>query len=300
MPEDIVHREMDKQKEAKEKRLHDRETLNRDIANIRGSINATLYDLMKQDECRFNVLNEGINKLRDQRKLLKKPEISEIPKKKQISPFEFRHIQEDDRNGCLDFLFSNPWDFEYRYAFTLGNINIHSVIADKPSGHMQVSASNDIEFFSDRSAATVGAMLGSSFSPSPHKSGQLWLFGDPLYSYGWRVSVSWFNMAAVRALVGIQVDRYTLDNVFDQTVVNNTKELWSYTAFTWSDVSNYSDSDASFTAFLDVDSNHRYVVWVKFEIEIQADGSGPFFWADASAYVNCVFPWIEGRFCPSE
>ena len=83
-------------------------------------------------------------------------------------------------------------------------------------------------------------------------------------------------MAAVYALAGIQVDRYTLDNVFDQTVVNNTTLLWSYTAFTWSHVRDYSDSDAFLTASLDVDSDHRYVVWVKFEIGIKSDGSGLF------------------------
>jgi hypothetical protein len=64
-----VRREMDKQKEANEKRFHDRATLNRDISEIRGSINASLYNLLKQDECRVDALNDRIKKLQDQRKL---------------------------------------------------------------------------------------------------------------------------------------------------------------------------------------------------------------------------------------
>jgi hypothetical protein len=289
---------MDKQKEANEKRFHDRATLNRDISEIRGSINASLYNLLKQDECRVDALNDRIKNLQDQRKLFKKPEISEVPKRKHIPPFELSRIHNDLGVGCDDFLLSDPWDFEYRYAFSSGDVTL-DVIADKPTGHMEVSAKNDIEFISGVSAARVGSMLGSSFSPSPH-DGLLLLRGDPFYFYDWQVNVSWFNMASVYALAAIQVDRYTMDNVFDQTVVNNTTMLWSYTAFTWSLVRDSSDSDAYLITSLDVDSNHRYVVWVKFEVGIETDGSGPFWWADASAFVNCKFAWLEGGFCPSD
>ena len=144
IPEDIVRREMDKQKEANEKRFYDRETLNRDIANIRNRTSASLYNLLRQDECGVDSLNERINQLRDQRKLLQNPEISEVPKRKHILPFGFSRIQEDLGVGCDDFVFVDPWDFEYRYAFALGSPNIY-VIADKPSGLMQVLARNDFE-----------------------------------------------------------------------------------------------------------------------------------------------------------
>jgi hypothetical protein len=150
---------MDKQKEANEKGFHERATLNRDISEIRGSINASLYNLLKQDECRVDALNDRIKKLQDQRKLFKKPEILEVPKRKHIPPFELSRIHNDLGVGCDDFLLSDPWDFEYRYAFTSGDVTL-DVIADKPTGHMEVLAKNDIEFISGVSAARVGSCLG--------------------------------------------------------------------------------------------------------------------------------------------
>ena len=109
-------------------------------------------------------------------------------------------------------------------------------------------------------------------------------------------------------MAGIQVDRYTLDNVFDQTLVNNTTLLWDYTAFTWSHAENepkdyngdHTNSDAFLTASLDVVRIHRYIVWVKFEIGIKSDGNGLFWYSSAVADLICFFPWIEGGFCPSD
>jgi hypothetical protein len=290
---DAVLREMANQKKNLAEKFHEREILRRDIAKLREKINAPLINLLSADEKTINALNEQMNKMRIKRTLPKR-EPSEVPRRKRV-PFGFGTSGE-----CPDFLVRNPWDFEWRYANILGKPNI-DLVADKSSGHMVLSAYSEFGAFADASAASVGTMLGFFFSPSPDKSGQLFLWGDPVFSYGWYIMVDWFKSASSAAWVGIQVDSYTLDNKFDRTIVDNRTSLWYHDiTYGWSSISDGGNSDGYFAADLDVDIDHWYAVWVTFEAIITADSTASYFtaWADSGAGLSCTFPWVVGQFCP--
>lgn len=282
-PEDIVLRVMAGQEKELTKRFHDELERRRELSRLKKKISAPLINLLNQDKNAANSTKELIEVLGRRKIPTQKP--LEVPKREMVI------IDEDNWN--YGHFMVPPYDYQFNYVYMDGNPNAYFNYSNQDGTYGMKDETTKFQIDGGESSILSIQSLGNYFSPK--LSGQLMISIFPTIDYFWFVEDAWFGSASNWATLGIQVDRYNWNGEFESTVVNIQDNLWFETA----NFDIFAENEDSKTinkylyAYLNVDIEHWYVIWVNISNSIFGSGTSGLTYGGAGTYIGAALPWIE-------
>jgi hypothetical protein len=217
-------------------RFEQREALRKERASERDIASLLLCNLAKEDKA----IEKEFQEARERSLALAK---SPLPK-----PLEKKFKFQDDSSTNISF--GPPFSWPWKWNAQTGN-GFFFTNADANSGNMSFSV------YGDGGTASCAVAIGSFFQPTV-AVGFMNVSAIPsiTYSYGNR---AWLSHAHTHAFIGLYIGQYTPGGDFVQAVVDQRINLWDL------DTDNdFTGSSSGFplSAFLPVDGNHFYEIWV--------------------------------------